>query len=164
MEKFFPSKMLRGNKPQKPWVTKEVKCFRRKQKVLFKRQHKTGAAKDIQQYRETKARLQKAERQFYWRYIENIIEVRNPGQEHHPKQKRLFNFIKSLRRDNSSIAPLKEKGRLHDDLKDKADILNRNMNPHGQRKTKMTSQFLMAHLSRPWAILRSPNRESSNYG
>ena len=27
--------------------------------------------------------------------------------------------------DNSSIAPLKEKGRLHDDLKDKADILNR---------------------------------------
>ena len=61
MEKFIPSKMLRGNKPQKPWVTREVKCLRRKQKVLFKRQHKTGAAKDIRHYRETKARLQKAE-------------------------------------------------------------------------------------------------------
>ena len=36
-----------GNKPQKPWVTKEVKCLRRKLKLLFKRQHKTGAAKDI---------------------------------------------------------------------------------------------------------------------
>ena len=31
----------------------------------------------------------------------------------------------SLRRDNSGIAPLKEKGRLHADPKDKADILNR---------------------------------------
>ena len=125
MEKFIPFKMLRGNKPQKPWVTKEVKRLRRKQKVLFKRQHKTGAAKDIQHYRETKARLQKAERQSYWRHIENIIEIGNPDQEHQPKQKRLFIFIKSLRRDNSGIAPLKEKGRLHDDPKDKADILNR---------------------------------------
>ena len=59
MDKFIPSKMLRGNKSQKPWVTKQVKGLRRKQKVLFKRQHKTGAAKDIRQYRETKARLQK---------------------------------------------------------------------------------------------------------
>ena len=54
--------MLQENKPQKPWITKEVKCLRRKQKVLFKRQHKTGAAKDIRQYRETKVILQKAER------------------------------------------------------------------------------------------------------
>ena len=125
MDKFIPSKMLRGNKSQKPWVTKQVKVLRRKQKVLFKRQHKTGAAKDIRQFRETKARLQKAERQSYWKYIENIVEVGNPDQEYQPKQKRLFNFIKSLRRDNSGIAPLKEKGRLHVDPKDKTDILNR---------------------------------------
>ena len=64
-------------------------------------------------------------RQSYWRHIENIIEIGNPDQEHQPKQKRLFNFIKSLPRDNRGIAPLKEKGRLHDDPKDKADILNR---------------------------------------
>ena len=83
------------------------------------------ATKDIRQYRETKARLQKAERQSYWRYIENIIEVRNPDREHQPMQNRLYNFIKSLRRDNRDIAPLKEKGRLHDEPKDKADYLNR---------------------------------------
>ena len=77
--------------------------------------------KDIRHYKETKTRLQKAERQSSWRYIEDIIEVGNPDQEHQPKQKRLLSFIKSLRRDNSG----KEKGRLYDDPKDKADILNR---------------------------------------
>ena len=60
-----------------------------------------------------------------WKYIEDIIEVGDPDQEHQPKQKRLFNFIKSLRRDNSGIAPLKENGKVHANPKDKADILNR---------------------------------------
>ena len=160
MDKFIPSKMLRGNKSQKPWVTKQVKGLRRKQKVLFKRQHKTGAAKDIRQYRETKARLQKAERQSYWKYIENIVEVGNPDQEYQPKQKRLFNFIKSLRRDNSGIAPLKEKGRLHADPKDKAEIAS--MSQHGQRKTQKTYQSQMAHPSRPWKISQSLIRELLN--
>ena len=96
MEAFIPSKMLRGNKPQKPWVIKEGKGLRRKQKVLVKRQHKTGEAKNIRHYKEAKARHQKAERKSYLRYIEDIIEVGNLDQEHQPKQKRLFNFIKSL--------------------------------------------------------------------
>ena len=83
------------------------------------------AAKDIQHYKETKAKLQKAERQSYWKYLDNLIEVGDPGQEHQPKQKRLLSFVKSLRRDNSRIAPLKEDRCLHDDPKDKADIINR---------------------------------------
>ena len=135
--------MLRGDKIQKPWVNKQVKSLRRKQKLLFKRQRRTRAAKDIRHYKETKAKLQKAERQSYWKYLDNRIEVRHPGQEH--QQNRLFSFVKSLRRDNSEIAPLKEHGRLHDDPKDKADILNRQYkstwtkedkndipNPHGK--------------------------------
>ena len=125
MDKYIPSKMLRGDKIQKPWVNKQVKSLRRKQNLLFKRQRRTRAAKDIRHYKETKAKLQKAERQSYWKYLDNLIEVGDPGQEHQPKQKRLFSFVKSLRRDNSGIAPLKEHGRLHDNPKDKADILNR---------------------------------------
>ena len=125
MDKYIPSKMLRGDKIQKPWVSKQVKSLRRKQKLLFKRQRRTRAAKDIRHYKETKAKLQKAERQSYWKYLDNLIEVGDPGQEHPPKQKRLLSFVKSLRRDNSRIAPMKEHGRLHDDPKYKADILNR---------------------------------------
>ena len=103
MDKYIPSKMLRGDKIQKPWVDRQVKSLRRKQKLLFKRQRRTRAAKDIRHYKETKAKLQKAERQSYRKYLDNLIEVGDPGQEHQPKQKRLFNFVKSLQRDNSGI-------------------------------------------------------------
>jgi hypothetical protein len=33
---------------------------------------------DLKRYKETKAHLQKAERQSYWKYINNIIEIGDP--------------------------------------------------------------------------------------
>ena len=81
---------------------------------------------DLKRYKETKAHLQKAERQSYWKYIKNIIEIGDPDQEDRsPKQKRFWSYIKSLRKDTNGIAPLKDAGILHADAKDKADILNR---------------------------------------
>ena len=38
--------------------------------------------------------------------------------------KPFWRYVKSLRRDNSGISPLKQDGRLHNDSKDKAEILN----------------------------------------
>ena len=104
-------------------MTRQVKSLRRKQLKLFQRQRKTRAATDVRHYREIKAKPQKAERQSYWKYVEDIIEIRDPDQEQLTIQKRLFNFIKALCRYSGGIAPLKENGRLHDDPKDK--ILNR---------------------------------------
>ena len=40
-------------------------------------------------------------------------------------QKKFWNYIKSLRKDATGIAPLKDKGRLFSSAKDKAGILNR---------------------------------------
>ena len=57
--------------------------------------------------------------------MDHIIDKGDPEQKHKPKQKRFWSFIKSLRKDSSGIAPLKENGRLHAEPKDKADILNR---------------------------------------
>ena len=42
-----------------------------------------------------------------------------------PSKKRFWSFIKSLRKDTSGLAPLKDNGRLHTDPKDKANILYR---------------------------------------
>ena len=125
MNKYIPSKQLRGNKKQKPWVSREVKTLIRKRDKLFKKQRRTKNSKDICNYKETKARLQKVERQSYWNFVDHIIDESEPGQEHHPKQKRFWSFIKSMRKDTSGIAPLKENGRLHAEPKDKADILNK---------------------------------------
>ena len=80
MDKYIPSKMLRGDKIQKPWVNKQVKSLRKKQKLLFKRQRRTRAAKDIRHYKERKAKLQKAERQSYWKYLDNLIELKSETQ------------------------------------------------------------------------------------
>ena len=67
-------------------------------------------------------KLQNVERKSYWKYTENLIEVGEAAQDYQPKQKRFFSFMKSLRRDNSGIAPLK---RLYVDPKEKADILSK---------------------------------------
>ena len=40
------------------------------------------------------------------------------------KQKCFWNFIKSRRKDNTGISPLKDKGRLFNNPKDNATILN----------------------------------------
>ena len=39
--------------------------------------------------------------------------------------KRFWSFVKSLRKDNSGVAPLKDQGKMHADPVDKANILNR---------------------------------------
>ena len=73
-----------------------------------------------------RARVQKAERQAYWRHTVNLKEIGYPENDQNPgKQKRFWTFIKSLRKDDCGIAPLKENGKMHADPKDKANILNR---------------------------------------
>ena len=89
------------------------------------RMRKTKNETDVRKYKECKSTLQKAERQSYWAYVNNIIEIGNPDDDHHPKQKRFWSYIKSLRKDSTGIAPLKDNGRLFNSSKDKADILNR---------------------------------------
>ena len=96
-----------------------------KKKQALQKAEENRKSKDIKHYKENKARLQKAERQSYWNFVDNIIEVGDPEHERQPKQKRFWSFIRSLRKDTSGVAPLKDNGRLHADPKDKADILNR---------------------------------------
>ena len=120
MDQYVPSKLLRGNKLQKPWISRDVKGLMRKKAKLFKRQTKTSQTQDIRHYRETKARLQKSKRQSYGNFVDHIIDKGDTEQEHKPKQKRFWSFIKSVRKDSSGIATLKENGRLHAETKDKS--------------------------------------------
>ena len=93
---------------------------------LFKKQKATKKHKDGGHYRSIKARVQKAERQAYWQYVENLIEEGDENGEQRPgKQKRFWSYIKALRKDNSGVAPLKENGKMQADPLDKSNILNR---------------------------------------
>ena len=81
---------------------------------------------DIRKFKKCKKAVQKTDRQSYWTYINNIIDTGDPDNDHAPpKQKRFWNYIKSLRKNSTGTAPLKDNGRLFNTCKDNADILNR---------------------------------------
>ena len=74
--------------------------------------------------------------------MDNLIEFVDPDQQHRPRQKRFWSYIKSLRKDTGGVAPFKDNGRLHADPKEKADILNRQYESTWTRggKTSITVQ------------------------
>ena len=66
------------------------------------------------------------QRQAYWNYLDKMLDFGDPETEHQTgKIKRFWSFVKSLRKDNSGVAPLKDQGKIHADPVDKANILNR---------------------------------------
>ena len=125
MQKYIPTITLNRKKIRKPWINRKVKSQMRRRDKLFRRMKKTKNDSDISKYKECKKALQKHERQAYWTYINGIIEADDPEVDRPPKQKRFWNYIKSLRKDSTAVSPLKDNGRLFNSAKDKADILNR---------------------------------------
>ena len=91
----------------------------------FRKMKKIRSENGKRKYKESKKVVQKTERQSYWNYINNIIETDELGNEHPPKQKKFWTYIKSLLKDSTGITTLKDNERLFNASKDKADILNR---------------------------------------
>lgn len=65
MEKYIPHKTIRGNRKSKPWITGTIRALHRKKNKLFKKQRATKGSKDIDNYQNMKAKVQRAERQAY---------------------------------------------------------------------------------------------------
>ena len=106
-------------------MDKTERFGQRKVKKLFARQKQSGKQKDRKRYLHAKAQAQRQERQSYWKHVETLIELGDSEHEQHPsKQKRFFSFIKSLKRDSSGVARLRDQGKLHSDPADKTNILN----------------------------------------
>ena len=107
IESYIPSKIVRRNREHKPWISRQVKTLLRKSKKLFQRQRRTGKVRDIRHYKETKARLQKAERQSYWQFVDNIIEVGDADQDQQPKQKRSGHTLSLSGKLQEELHPLR---------------------------------------------------------
>ena len=112
MNAHIPAKTLKGTRRKKPWIDRKVRTAIRKRARLYTRMKKNKKEKDIRKYRQCKGDVQKLERQAYFSYINNIIEVNEDQDDKPSKQKRFWSYIKSLRKDNTGITPLKDKGRL----------------------------------------------------
>ena len=108
MKKHIPHKTIRGDKKSKPWINRRIRALHRKRDKLFKNQRSSKRFKDISYsyYKTKKARVQKAERQAYWNYLDKMLDFGDPETEHQSgKMKRFWSFVKSLRKDNSGVAP-----------------------------------------------------------
>ncbi|KAL8625345.1 hypothetical protein ACOMHN_044488 [Nucella lapillus] len=98
----------------------------RKLSRLFKKCKESTKSSLRAKYQQAKVKTQREQRQSYWQYINSLIsppdddDMPNKGQS----QKRFWSYIKSLRRDNNGVAPLKKNGSMFCTAADKANILN----------------------------------------
>jgi len=121
----IPHKTARP-KDSSPWITKEIKQMIRRRDRLYKRKKKSNDPSHIKKFKEMKQQVQKKLRHAYWSYIENIITPQpTESNTNRNSMKRFWTYIKHKRKDNSAIPGLRDKGLLHTDAKQKADILNR---------------------------------------
>ena len=63
MEKHIPSKMLSGNKINKPWINKDFKSHIRRRNKLYLRQKVSHKAEDRTKHLKVKTDTQRLERQ-----------------------------------------------------------------------------------------------------
>ena len=105
--------------------------------------------------RNVKKAVQKHERQAYWAYINGIIEAEDPEVDGPPKQKRFWNYIKSLCKDSTGVSPLKDKAVCSTPKKIRQTFLTDSINPSLPMRT-LTSQFQtqMVTLTRTWNTSR----------
>ena len=99
-----------------PWINKSIKRLLRKKQKLFQ---KAKESKNWDEYRKHQKHCKREIRRAEWKYINNTIQ---DGLQNN-NSKPFWNFIKSRRKDNIGISPLREKGKLFSDPENKARIL-----------------------------------------
>ena len=126
INKNIPHKML-TYKHRLPWIHNKLRKMINKKNKLYFKMKKDKKYKE--KYKQLKHQVQEEQRHAYNTYIEKLILdllTNDPDQSfnNQSKPKKLFSFIKSLRTNNSGVAPLKKEGQLVADTKQKANTLN----------------------------------------
>ena len=112
-----------------PWVTTRLRRLGRCRDRASKRARRYGHDLRLRSLAlQLKHDHQRAMRKAYWTVIDNLISIDNEDNlltdKRPPKQKRLFQYIKSLRKECSGVPSLKQGDRLITDTIGKAEALN----------------------------------------
>ena len=125
MDKHIPSKMLSSSKHTAPWITTLIKRQIRKRDRLYERAKTSNENRDWEKFKNQKKKVQSDIRKSYWCHVEDNILEEKAEEDFKNTQKKFWKHIKSVKKDRTGTAPLKENGLLYSDPKSKADILNR---------------------------------------
>jgi len=119
IDKHVPHK-VKSEKNRKPWINHNLKRLRRKKQQSYNRARSTNLPAHWSHYRRLKKEMQKECRSSFNEYMSSIIhESYENG-----KNKKLFSYIKSLRKDYCGVDTLQKDGISFSENQDKANILN----------------------------------------
>ncbi|KAL8603552.1 hypothetical protein ACOMHN_052781 [Nucella lapillus] len=120
-EKHIPKKTI-GGKNNKPWVDyATLKTIRRRDR-LYKQWKKTGNPEVRTELKKLKHNVQRNLRRCYWPYTENMFK--DDKDEKPDTNNKFWAYIKAIRTEATSVAPLKKDGRLVTGAKERAETLN----------------------------------------
>ena len=111
-----------------PWVTTKLRRLGRRRDRASKRARRNGHDPRLRALARQLKHHQRAMKKAYWDFIDNLISIDNEDHlltdKRPPKQKRLFQYIKSLRKECSGVPSLKQGDLLITDTIGKAEALN----------------------------------------
>jgi len=119
IEKHVPNKMT-SRRYNLPWLTGELKRMCKKQHRAYNKYKKSGLAANKTKFLKLKKATAKAIKKAHWDYVNNILSESLSTNDSKP----FWKYIKSKRQENTGIAPLLQRGVLHSNSLDKANILN----------------------------------------
>ena len=115
MDNFIPSKIFK-KKNTVPWFNRNLKRMTRRKARLYRHAKKSKQWSEFKQYQKLcKREFKKAEVDFVNITIQEGFDNNN--------SKPFWRYVKAKRQDNVGVAPLKVKGVLHSESKNKAQIL-----------------------------------------
>ena len=116
---FVPSKIRHANN-HKPWITHKIKQLRRHKQKAYNKARQTNLLLHWTKFKDLKREMQRECRSSYNKYMSDIIHDSYVNS----KKKRLYSYIKSLRKDYCGVPTLQKDGVRHDENQAKARILN----------------------------------------
>ena len=139
VERFIPSKLTK-TKYSLTWIDNSIKRLIRKRERLYPRAWKSSCPDLMNNYKKFRAHVQKVIRDAYWRHVSNIFtieenETDTDSLKKNIKVKRVWSFVKSLKKEASGITSLRENGILKTDTVEKANICNRQFQSAFTRET-----------------------------
>ena len=117
----------------KPWANRDVRRITRQKRRWFRRARRSNSQSDWNRYKDIKRRAQLTCRKAHDNHVSSMLS------EDHDNPKVFWQYIKSRKKDNFGVSPLRKDGLTYNSSKQKADILN----------DQFTSVFTKEDLSNP---------------
>ena len=118
IENNIPSSLAR-KRTRLPWIDRSLLRLLRRKKKLYRQAKVT---RDWSQCYSFQKHCKREIRRAEWQYIHKTIQE---GLDKNNTTKPFWNFVKSRRRDNTGVSPLRDRGTLYSDAPNKANILLR---------------------------------------